>query len=95
MQDKQLASATRQKVLARLKKLEGQMRGVAAMIENDRTCEDIITQLSAISSGVTAAAREILFEHIEHHIVEGIKDGDEKQMIDGLKSAVESFAKLK
>lgn len=95
MADKRLENVTMNKVLARLGRLEGQIRGVAAMIENGRSCEEIITQLSAISSGVTAAAREVLFEHIEYHVVEGIQRGDEKEMVDGLKSAVESFSKLK
>lgn len=95
MTDKHLNEETKSKVLARLSRLEGQMRGVASMIENGRDCEEVITQLSAISSGVTSAAREVLFEHIEHHIVEGIQHGNEQEMIDGLKSAVESFAKLK
>lgn len=95
MSDKSLDHATKRKVQARLSRLEGQLRGVSAMIDNGRTCEEIITQLSAVSAGVTAAAREVLFEHIEHHVVEGIQSGDGQQMVDGLKSAVESFAKLK
>jgi DNA-binding FrmR family transcriptional regulator len=95
MADKHVEKSTSDRVKARLKRLEGQMRGVASMIDDGRSCEDIITQLSAISSGITSAAREVLFGHIEHHVVEGIKRGDEQQMVEGLKSAVESFAKLK
>ncbi len=95
MSDKSLERPTGERVLARLKRLEGQVRGVAAMVENGRNCEDILTQLSAVSSAVTAVAREILFEHIDHHIVEGIQTGDKQEMLEGLKSAVESFAKLK
>jgi Uncharacterized protein conserved in bacteria len=95
MADKHIEKSTSGRIQTRLKKLEGQMRGITAMIENDRSCEDIITQLSAISAGITAVAREILFGHIEFHVVEGIKNGDEQEMVEGLKSAVESFAKLK
>lgn len=95
MSDKQIEKTTSENVLIRLKKIEGQIRGITSMIEQDRNCEDVITQLSAVSAGITAVAREVLFGHIEHHVVEGIKNGDEKEMVDGLKSAVESFAKLK
>ncbi len=95
MADLHIEASTSKNVLLRLKKLEGQIRGIIAMIENDRNCEEIITQLSAVSAGITAAAREVLFAHIEYHVVEGMKNGNESEMVDGLKSAVESFAKLK
>lgn len=95
MADKRIEQCTSEKVLLRLKKLEGQIRGITSMIEADRSCEEIITQLSAVNAGITAVAREVLCSHIEFHVVEGIKHGDEAEMVAGLKSAVESFAKLK
>lgn len=91
----QLEKGMRSRIQIRLNRLEGQIHGISAMIESGRSCEEIITQLSAVSAGITAVAREILFEHLEIHVAEGIKSGDEKETIDALKTAVESFAKLK
>ena len=82
-------------MLMRLRRLEGQLRGIITMVEEERSCEEIITQLSAVSAGVTAAAREVLLGHIEHSIVDGAKNGDTDGIVSDLRKAVMTFSKLK
>ena len=85
----------RDRVLKRLKRIEGQLGGITAMIEQNRSCEDVLTQLSAVNAAVTAVAREVLFEHIEHCVADGVRSGDETAAVDNLRSAVTRFSKLK
>lgn len=52
--------------LRRLKRVEGQVRGVAAMVEEDRYCADILDQITAVQNAMRAVAREVLRNHLEH-----------------------------
>ncbi len=63
-------------LLGRLKRIEGQVRGVAGMIENDRYCIDILTQISAIKSALTAVEREVLKSHADHCVAAAIESSD-------------------
>lgn len=85
----------REQVLKRLKRIEGQIGGIVSMIEQNRSCEDVLTQLSSVNAAVTAVAREVLFEHIEHCVTDGVRYGDEKGAVENLRSAVTRFSKLK
>jgi DNA-binding FrmR family transcriptional regulator len=49
----------------RLRRIEGQIRGIARMIEDDRTCEDVITQLLAVRAGMDRVASEIVRIHVD------------------------------
>lgn len=82
-------------VTKRLSRIAGQVNGVREMVEGGRTCEDILMQMSSISSALTQAARIIMTEHLEHCVLEGIENGDKETTIASLKKAVEQFAKMK
>lgn len=84
-----------QKIQNRLKRIEGQIRGVSNMLEEDRRCDEIITQLSAINAAITGTAREILYSHIEHSVTELTETDDVGGTVSDLKRAIESFGKLK
>ena len=90
-----MADVDREALGRRISKIEGQLRGIKAMIEQDRECEDIIIQLSAASSAITNTARVILEGHIEQCVVEGIQRGDAEETVKDLKRVVEQFAKMK
>lgn len=80
----------------RLLRVEGQIRGVGTMVAEGRPCAEIITQLSAVSSAITNVARVVLEHHIEEHCeIKGTHDENDEQAKEGLKKAVESFAKMK
>ncbi len=82
-------------ILMRLKRLEGQLGGIISMVENERECEEIITQLSAVSAGITATAREVLLGHIAHCVADGVESGKADETVEDLKKAVMTFSKLK
>ncbi|MBR2930158.1 MAG: metal-sensing transcriptional repressor [Clostridia bacterium] len=61
----------------RLKRIEGQVRGVRTMLEEEAYCVDVLTQVSAISSALDAFTRQLLASHIRSCVVEDIKAGRE------------------
>jgi DNA-binding FrmR family transcriptional regulator len=60
----------------RLSRIEGQVRGVKGMVENDVYCTDILVQVSAITAALNAFNKELLAEHIRTCVTEDIKNGD-------------------
>ncbi len=66
----------RQKTLDRLARLEGQVRGVARMVEEDRYCVDILAQTAAVRSALKAVERLILEDHAHHCVETAIESGD-------------------
>ncbi len=63
-------------VLKRLKRIEGQVRGLARMVEDDRYCIDIVTQLSAARAALRRAEEEILADHVTHCVENAIASGN-------------------
>lgn len=68
----------------RLSRIEGQVRGIKKMVENDVYCTDILTQVSAIQSALNAFNKEILSNHIKTCVVEGIKNNNEEEIVEEL-----------
>ena len=64
------------KVLNRLRRIEGQVRGVARMVEDDRYCIDILTQVQALRAALSRVETEILKGHLNHCIEGAIVSGD-------------------
>ncbi len=62
--------------LKRLDRIEGQVRGVARMIEEDRYCIDIVTQISAVRAALRRAEEEILRDHVAHCVESAIVSGN-------------------
>ena len=62
-------------LLKRLKRIEGQVRGVQGMVEKEAYCTDILTQVSAIQSALNAFSRELLANHIRTCVVKDIREG--------------------
>ena len=68
--------ASRKSATARLKKIEGQVRGVLRMVEEDRYCVDVLTQVAAVQSALDALARKLLEHHLHGCVTHAIKSGD-------------------
>lgn len=66
------------KLLNRLNRIEGQVRGVKKMLENNAYCTDILTQSAAIGAAVDAFNRELLESHIKSCVADGIRMGDDE-----------------
>ena len=69
-------------VVQRLKKIEGQVRGVQALVEKDAYCVDVITQAQAIKSAVGAVERLMLKNHLETHVVEQMRGKNQSRAVD-------------
>ena len=67
----------KKRLINRLSRIEGQIRGIRQMVENDAYCVDILTQSAAAKSAFSAFNRELLRRHIEGCVVRDIKNGDE------------------
>ena len=67
---------TKPAVLKRLKRIEGQVRGLALMVEEDRYCIDVVTQISAVRAALRRAEEEILRDHVAHCVEHAISSGD-------------------
>lgn len=63
-------------VTCRINRVIGQLNGVKAMVEEDRYCGDVLTQLAAVESAVKAVSREVMQDHLETCVVERIQAGD-------------------
>lgn len=81
-------------VQTRLKRVEGQVRGLSAMMEKDVPCEDILVQISAAKSALHKIGQIVLEGHLHHCIADSIKNGEEDVAIDKLSKALEQFARL-
>ena len=74
-------------VLRRLKRLEGQVRGVQGMVQEDRYCIDVVTQITAIQSALDKVALELLGDHAKHCIIDAA-NGDQDDKTEELMGAV-------
>jgi CsoR family transcriptional regulator, copper-sensing transcriptional repressor len=63
--------------LARLKRIEGQVRGIHKMVDDDRYCADILIQISAVHQALRGVGRELMRNHLKHCATAAMKGGDE------------------
>lgn len=76
----------------RLKRIEGQVRGLQNMLENDAYCADILTQSAAVSAAINAFNKDLLARHIRTCVVRDIRAGDE-EAVDELAALVQKLMK--
>ena len=76
----------------RLSRIEGQVRGIRGMVERDAYCTDILTQISAVQSALSAVSRELLASHIRTCVVEDIRKGD-TEVVDDLVATIQKMMK--
>jgi DNA-binding FrmR family transcriptional regulator len=76
----------------RLARIEGQVRGVAKMVEDDRYCIDILTQISAVQKAVDAVALQLLSDHVRHCVI-GSSGETQAERTDELMAAVGRLVK--
>ena len=81
------------KLTARLSRIEGQVRGIARMVEEDRYCIDILNQMQAIKSALRKVEEEILKSHAAHCVAHAIKSGDAKDQTQKFSELVELFGR--
>lgn len=72
-----MKSENKTKLINRLNRIEGQVRGVARMVEDDRYCIDVLTQLQAVRAALGRVETEILKDHLEHCVTSALVHGGE------------------
>ncbi len=80
-------------LLIRLRRIEGQVRGIARMVEEDKYCIDILTQVSAASRALQSVALALLEEHMAHCLLDAAQAGELQQEAK-LKEASDAIARL-
>ncbi len=79
-------------LINRLSRIEGQIRGIKGMVENDAYCIDILVQSAAVNAAVNAFNKELLSNHIRTCVAQDIRDGND-EVIDELLSALQKLMK--
>ena len=82
-------------VVGRLNRIEGQVRGIARMVEEERYCIDILTQLQAVKAAVKRVEDEVLKDHARCCVEEAIQSGDVGEQREKFAELVDLFAKVK
>lgn len=83
----------KQAIINRLKRIEGQVRGIQKMVEDDRYCIDILVQISSIQSALKQVGFSITERHIKHCVSDAIKAGEGNETIEELMTVMKQFSK--
>ena len=80
----------KEKILQRLRRIEGQVRGIHRMVEEDTYCIDVLTQVSAVTRALQGVAMLLLDDHVRHCVVDDVKSGSDEK----IGEAMEAIARL-
>jgi CsoR family transcriptional regulator, copper-sensing transcriptional repressor len=90
-----LKAKAKAKVQNRLRRIEGQVRGLQRMVDEEAYCVDVLTQISSVVSALEKAGAILLKDHVEHCVRESIEKGqDADEKIEELTTAVERFLRV-
>lgn len=81
--------------IKRLKRIEGQVRGIAKMLEEDRYCIDVLHQMQAVKAALARAESEVLKTHAASCVAEAITSGDQEAQQEKVSELIDLFDKLK
>lgn len=84
-------ASSKEELVSRLRKIEGQVRGIQRMVEQDTYCVDILTQISAVVSGMEKVGVRLLRGHVEGCVREAMEMGNGEEKLDELVRVVERF----
>jgi DNA-binding FrmR family transcriptional regulator len=82
----------------RLHRIEGQVRGIERMVEGDRYCIDILTQISAVNTALESLAFKVLDDHVSHCVADAVASGDKDaaaEKTEELLAAVQRFTRAR
>jgi CsoR family transcriptional regulator, copper-sensing transcriptional repressor len=85
-----IAEGDKEALSRRMRRIEGQVRGIEKMIAEDRYCIDILTQISAVSTALDAVAFKILEDHVNHCVAGALASGDETVAADKSREMLEA-----
>lgn len=84
--------ASKEEMLARFKRIEGQIRGISQMVESERYCPDVLLQLSASIAALEKIGFILLREHIGHCVVEDVSRGRGEESLDEVITVIHRFS---
>jgi DNA-binding FrmR family transcriptional regulator len=87
-------TATRQVVTARLKRVEGQVSGLLRMVDDDRYCVDVLTQVAAVRAALHKVEELILRDHVGHCVAEAFASGDVTEQRHKVEELVGAIGKM-
>ena len=85
-------SMNRKELQDRLRRIEGQVRGIQRMVEGDQYCIDILTQVNSVTAALKAVGMGLLDDHVRHCVKDSIESGDSDAKVEELLAAVARFA---
>jgi CsoR family transcriptional regulator, copper-sensing transcriptional repressor len=87
-------TATKQAVAARLKRIEGQVRGVLRMVEEDRYCVDVLTQIDAVRAALHKVEEQVLHDHVSHCVASAFASGDRAEQQHKVEELVATIGRM-
>jgi len=81
------------RIQSRLRRIEGQVRGIQKMVEDDRYCIDVLTQVNATRAALESVALQLLADHTEHCVMDAIRSGGGTKKVRELNDAVERLVR--
>ena len=86
--------ATKVSVAVRLKRIEGQVRGVSRMVEDDRYCVDLLTQINAVRAALHKVEEQILRDHVSHCVAGAFASGDPVEQRHKVEELVDTIGRM-
>ena len=86
--------ATRKSVTVRLKRIEGQVGGLLRMVDDDRYCVDVLTQINAVRAALHKVERQILEDHVSHCVANAFAAGDTVEQRHKVHELVETIGRM-
>ena len=81
-------------ILTRLRRIEGQTRGLQRMVEEDKYCLDILTQIAGVQSALEQVPLLLIEKHLQHCVTEAIEQGQGKEKIDEMMRVLQRYVKI-
>lgn len=85
-------SMNKKELQDRLRRVEGQVRGIQRMVEQDQYCIDILTQVNSVTAALRSVGMGLLDDHVRHCVKDSIESGDSEAKVEELLAAVARFA---
>lgn len=89
-----MQKTTRVSVLRRLSRIEGQVRGLSGMVEDDRYCVDVVTQIAAVRAALHKVEEEILRDHVSHCVADAFASGDKRDQRKKIEELVDTIGRI-
>lgn len=88
-----MQNETKASCAKRLRRIEGQVRGIARMVDEDRYCIDVVTQIAAVRAALRRVEEEVLRDHVAHCVAHAIASGDVAEQRRKVEELMEVFAR--